>query len=312
VFRVISRGGATVVASIAVCLAFVLVATPRAARGAGTIDPCLISPTACSTLTIAPRGEGGGEVDTTQTFGGALDLKIHCLWYSDKTTGDCAERYWVGVGKTLTVYVMSDPYDGSKVCSQANGCTTAAVNTSVTLTAGTDRSFSAQDPVDFEYVSPEHLTVAKSGTGTGTIVSAPAGIQCGATCERNFGLGQELFLSVELGPNTELRGWSVGPCSGQGNPCHLTMPPSDTTITALLVDTTPTLPPPPTPVGTMAATAGPTGGATSIPSHAASAGATAAPTTPETSPEPGATGPDGSPTSSDAGVASAGAGTPYA
>jgi hypothetical protein len=65
------------------------------------------------------------------------------------------------------------------------------------------------------------LTVTKSGDGSGTVTSSPAGISCGATCSANFNTGTAVTLTVS-NPGSTFAGWSGGGCSGTGA-CTVTM-----------------------------------------------------------------------------------------
>ena len=59
------------------------------------------------------------------------------------------------------------------------------------------------------------LTVAKAGTGTGTVASSPAGINCGATCSASFTSGTSVGLSATAATGSTFTGWS-GACTGTG------------------------------------------------------------------------------------------------
>jgi hypothetical protein len=64
------------------------------------------------------------------------------------------------------------------------------------------------------------LTVTKTGNGTGTVSSTPAGISCGAICTADF--GGIVTLTATADPVSTFAGWDGGGCSGVG-PCVLTM-----------------------------------------------------------------------------------------
>ena len=51
------------------------------------------------------------------------------------------------------------------------------------------------------------LTVAKAGTGTGTVTSSPAGISCGGTCSASYASGTAVTLTAApwLGPPSPAR-----------------------------------------------------------------------------------------------------------
>jgi hypothetical protein len=65
------------------------------------------------------------------------------------------------------------------------------------------------------------LTVSKAGTGSGGVTSAPAGINCGATCASNFGAGTVVQLTPTPVAGSQFSGWS-GACTGVGA-CSVTM-----------------------------------------------------------------------------------------
>jgi hypothetical protein len=57
------------------------------------------------------------------------------------------------------------------------------------------------------------LTVTKSGTGTGTVDTAPAGISCGSTCSATYTGGTTVSLSATPATGATFTGWS-GACTG--------------------------------------------------------------------------------------------------
>ena len=66
------------------------------------------------------------------------------------------------------------------------------------------------------------LTINNTGTGTGIITSAPAGIDCGATCTGNFNPDTTVTLTVSPSVGSTFGGWS-GACTGTGNTCAVAM-----------------------------------------------------------------------------------------
>jgi Divergent InlB B-repeat domain len=61
------------------------------------------------------------------------------------------------------------------------------------------------------------LAVARTGSGSGTVESAPDGIDCGPVCSAQFEDESTATLSAEAAAGSEFSGWS-GACSGTG-PC---------------------------------------------------------------------------------------------
>ncbi len=60
------------------------------------------------------------------------------------------------------------------------------------------------------------VTVNKAGTGLGSVISAPNGINCGATCNFQFPGGTSITLTATPSAGSVFSGWSGGGCSGTG------------------------------------------------------------------------------------------------
>ena len=66
-----------------------------------------------------------------------------------------------------------------------------------------------------------NLTVTRAGTGSGTVVSAPGGINCGSDCGEAFSSGAVVTLTATASAGSRFDGWSGGGCAGTG-PCTVT------------------------------------------------------------------------------------------
>jgi formylglycine-generating enzyme required for sulfatase activity len=73
------------------------------------------------------------------------------------------------------------------------------------------------------------LIISKSGSGTGTVTSDPAGINCGSDCNENYSSGTSVTLSAAAEASSFI-GWSGGGCQGTGT-CTVTLN-TDTTVIA--------------------------------------------------------------------------------
>jgi len=66
------------------------------------------------------------------------------------------------------------------------------------------------------------LTVVKSGGGSGTVTSTPAGINCGSDCSASFTDGTSLTLTATRASGSTFAGWEGEGCSGTAT-CIVTM-----------------------------------------------------------------------------------------
>ena len=149
------------------------------------------------TLTIAKAGSGSGLVASSPTG-------IDC-------GSDCSETYVSGTPVVLTA--TADP--GSVFTGwSGGGCTgTAPCTTTVNVATTVTATFTIQ-----QYT----LTVARNGTGTGTVTSLPAGINCGSDCTENYNTGTVVTLSAVGNATSSFAGWVGGGCTGTGT-CVITM-----------------------------------------------------------------------------------------
>ncbi|MBI5746321.1 MAG: hypothetical protein HZA13_04900, partial [Nitrospirae bacterium] len=110
------------------------------------------------TLTTTKAGTGTGTVTSSPTG-------INC-------GTDCTEAYASGTSVTLT----ATPATGSTFSGWSGDadCADSAVTMSANKTC--TATFNLQSPGQFT------LNIAKAGTGTGTVTSSPAGIDCGLDC----------------------------------------------------------------------------------------------------------------------------------
>jgi uncharacterized delta-60 repeat protein len=88
---------------------------------------------------------------------------------------------------------------------------------------------------------PFSLSVAKIGTGSGSVQSAPAGINCGPACSGSFDDGAGVTLTATPAGGSAFAAWSGAGCGGTGA-CALTMS-VDQTVTATFNAVPPTPPP---------------------------------------------------------------------
>ena len=162
---------------------------------------------------------------------GAVAAQLTLGWVDNSTTEDGfrIERGpaitgpfapLVTVGANVTSYVDVGLADGATYCYRVQAYNSAGSsgysNAQCATTAAATTSFT--------------LTVNKSGTGSGTVTSAPAGINCGATCSGPYNSGASVVLTATAASGSTFAGWSGGGCTGTGT-CTVTMS-AATTVTA--------------------------------------------------------------------------------
>jgi Divergent InlB B-repeat domain len=97
----------------------------------------------------------------------------------------------------------------SGACTGTGSCT-VTMNAAQSVTATFNKS-----------VTMYKLTVAKIGTGRGTVTSSPAGINCGTVCSASYASGTVVTLTATPSAGSTFSGWS-GACTGKGS-CSVTM-----------------------------------------------------------------------------------------
>lgn len=127
----------------------------------------------------------------------------------------------------LSVTAVSNPVNGT--VGLVSGTVTFSPTTDFIGAAGFDYTVSDGALTDTGHVTvtvtaPDtfQLNVSKDGTGTGTVTSEPAGINCGADCSETFAVSSVVTLTATAdGPST-FTGWSGAGCTGTGT-CVVTM-----------------------------------------------------------------------------------------
>ncbi len=123
-------------------------------------------------------------------------------------SSECSAEF--EAGKKVKLEATADPgsvfIEWSGACSGAGACE---------VTMNEDREVTA------EFDEAYALTVTKTGAGTGTVESSPAGINCGSECSAEYEEGTEVTLTQSAGSESEFREWG-GACSGTGA-CEVTM-----------------------------------------------------------------------------------------
>jgi alpha-tubulin suppressor-like RCC1 family protein len=202
------------------------VATINAAGQATGVSP--------GTTTITATDSSGSNASTTLTVSGQAGQFDLSVVRSGSGTGtvtstpagincgpDCSESYNSGTNVTLTASAASgSTFSGWSGCNTVSGTTcSVTMNSAKTVTA----TFNLQ-------AQSFTLTVTKLGSGTGTVTSSPAGINCGADCSEPYTSGTTVTLTAAAGGGSTFGGWS-GCNTVSDTTCSVTMS-SAKTVTA--------------------------------------------------------------------------------
>ncbi len=162
--------------------------------------------------TEAGGPNGGGVVFALRLGGTLLPLNVNIAGPGSGSVGfgnagascvtSCSVLYASGSSITLsgTAAAHSVFAGWGGACSGAGPCT-VSLTSETTVTA----TFARQ-------TFP--LTVTRAGTGTGTITSNPAGINCGEICSQNFSYGTGVLVTATAAPDSIFAGWSGAGCWG--------------------------------------------------------------------------------------------------
>ena len=149
-----------------------------------------------NTLVVTKTGSGTGTV--TSDVGG-----INC-------GATCSADYTGGTAVTLTAAAPS----GSRFAGWSGEGCSGTGTCAVTMSQGRN--------VTANFVAIHTLTVAKTGSGSGTVSSNVGAISCGATCADEYDEGTSVTLSAPAAAGSRFAGWSGASCSGTGT-CTVTM-----------------------------------------------------------------------------------------
>ena len=147
---------------------------------------------------------GGGNANLTVSVNGSGTVASSPAGISCPST--CSHVFTGGSQVTLTPTPAGGWTFGSwgGACSGSGGCT-------VTMNAA--------ESVTATFLQNETLSV--SVTGSGSVASSPAGINCPSTCSASFVQGTQVTLTATPADGSGFEGWS-GACSGFDN-CVVTM-----------------------------------------------------------------------------------------
>ncbi|BDG03922.1 InlB B-repeat-containing protein [Anaeromyxobacter oryzae] len=154
-------------------------------------------PPAKHKLTVEIQGVGGGTGKVTSAPGGI------------KCDASCSAEFDEKTSVTLTAMQG----EGSTFQGWGGACTgTSACVVTVDKDLMVMATFAKVPPPP---PAKHELEVQKSGDGSGTVTSAPSGIDCGKTCSAEFDTGTSVTLAAKPDEGSTFQGWG-GACTGTG------------------------------------------------------------------------------------------------
>jgi len=206
--------------------------------GNGTISPATpqtVNHGSTSSFTVSP--DGGYSVAMGGTCGGSL---VGDTYTTNAITSDCT----VTATFTLNTYTVTPSKTGNGTISPSTPQTIthgSAATFTVTPDTGysaamggtcggalvgttyTTNAITANCTVTASFTLNSYtLTLNKTGAGSGTVTSTPAGIHCGVACSTDYDFGTNVTLTAVPAKGSVFKGWTGDDCTGTGD-CTVTM-----------------------------------------------------------------------------------------
>jgi phospholipase C len=173
---------------------------------------CSLMITAAASVTAVFSASAGYAVTVTEAGTGTGTVTSTPAGINCPTT--CSATF----AQNTQVTLSETPGSGNTFAGWSGACTGVAA-CSVTLTAAESvtATFSPTVTTPPSYA----VTVTEAGTGTGTVTSTPAGINCPTTCSATFAQNTQVTLNETPAANNTFTGWS-GACTGTAT-CSVTV-----------------------------------------------------------------------------------------
>ena len=151
-------------------------------------ETCATTPAASFTVSVSRAGTGTGTVTSSPSG-------INC-------GTSCSTTVVGGTAVTLSAIAAGGSifsgWSGNGACSGGSFTVTSNIGCTATFNLA---------PLTYT------LTLARAGTGSGTITSSPTGINCGSTCSATFNSGAAVTLTATAASGSVFAGWSGNGCS---------------------------------------------------------------------------------------------------
>ena len=197
---------------------------------ATTPKVCTVSGTTVTALTVGTCTISAGQTGTANYYAAVVVLRDIAI--GQGPTPICtltASPSSILAGGNVVLTATCNPAATSYVWSSnsgfgasvAAGTVSPTVASTYTVAGVNANGTGSLARVTVTMAVPWTITVARAGTGFGTVTSSPAGISCGTSCSGSFAGGTQVTLTATPAAGSTFAGWS-GDCSGAGT-CLLTM-----------------------------------------------------------------------------------------
>jgi hypothetical protein len=126
---------------------------------------------------------------------------------------DCGSTCSAAFAISSTVTLHATAALGSSFAGWTDACAAEGTAPDCTVTLAGDMTVGALFNV--ERAATAKLSIAKSGSGTGSVSSSPSGIDCGASCAASFATSSRVTLHAAAAEGSSFEGWS-GACAATG------------------------------------------------------------------------------------------------
>ena len=132
-------------------------------------------------------------------------------------------------------YTAPGEYTVTLTVTDNEACSTTQIFTG--QTASCNGSALAEVSHDVTVPPGVPLDVSLTGSGSGSVVSSPAGIACPGACSYYYVSGTEVTLSASSAPGSTFTGWSGGGCSSTEGACEVSVSEAEAVEAEFTIDT---------------------------------------------------------------------------
>ncbi|HYD42318.1 MAG TPA: glycoside hydrolase family 6 protein [Anaeromyxobacter sp.] len=161
-----------------------------------------------------PPGCVPGQMCAAVCYGGSAVTSSPAGISCGASGGPCTGAFASGTSVVLTA--TPNPNTLNRFAGWVGACSGTAPTCVVPMTQA--QSVTARFVANVHYT----LSVARAGTGAGTVTGAGGALDCGATCSALFSSGVTVTLTATAATGSTFRGWS-GACAGTALTCTVRM-----------------------------------------------------------------------------------------